>query len=115
MFIMPQFLRLILVASMVFVLSGCVHYMTVQQGIQLQQSQIDQLQVGMTKTQVEYILGTPNLIDPYHPNVWYYLYSDQPSRKPMTEQKLVVYFNNNDQVSKIGGDVKIPAGLTGAK
>jgi outer membrane protein assembly factor BamE len=111
--IMPQFLRLFLALSMVFVLSGCVHYMTIQQGVQLQQSQIDQLQPGMSKTQVEYVLGTPNLIDPYHPDTWYYIYTSMPSRQPMTEQKLAVYFNN-DQLVKVTGDFNIPSGLNGA-
>lgn len=107
---MPQILRLFLVAIMAFTLSGCVHYMTIEQGIELQQSQVNQLQAGMTEDQVKYILGTPNLVDPYHPDTWYYIYTNQPSHDDMTEQKLIVYFKN-DKLTKATGDFQIPAEL----
>lgn len=107
---MPQITRLFLVVMIILGLSGCAHYMTIQQGVELQQSQIDELKLGMTQAQVEYVLGTPNLVDPYHPNTWYYIYTNQPSHQAMTEQKLIVDFQNGKLV-KVTGDFKIPSGL----
>jgi outer membrane protein assembly factor BamE len=107
---MPQILRLLLVVVMSISLFGCAHQMTIQQGVQLQQEQINELKPGMTQAQVEYVLGTPNLIDPYHPNTWYYIYTNKINRDPMTQQKFVVYFKNN-QLIKATGDFVIPANL----
>lgn len=112
---MPKLIRLALIISTSLFLSACNNFkpyeIPIQQGTQLQQSQVDQLKPGMTQDQVEYILGTPNLKDPYHPNNWYYIYTMQQNYEPMQEQKLIVYFNNNDQVTKVTGDFKIPQGL----
>ncbi len=107
---MPQILRLLLVAILSITLFGCAHQMTIEQGVQLKQSQVDELEAGMTQAQVQYILGTPNLIDPYHPNDWYYIYTNKVNRDPETEQKLEVSFKNGLLV-KVTGDFKAPAGL----
>ena len=40
-------------------LSGCVYRMDIQQGNYLEGKTVDQLQVGMTRAQVRYLLGTP--------------------------------------------------------
>src|SRR4030088_411239 len=40
-------------------LSGCVYRMNIQQGNYLEGKTVDQLQVGMTRSQVRYLLGTP--------------------------------------------------------
>lgn len=107
---MPQILRLLLVASLSMTLFGCAHQMTIEQGIELQQSQVDKLEPGMSQAQVQYILGTPNLIDPYHPNDWYYIYTNKVNRDPETEQKLEASFQNG-QLVKVTGDFKVPEGL----
>ena len=40
-------------------LSGCVYRMNIQQGNYLEGRTVDQLQVGMTRSQVRFLLGTP--------------------------------------------------------
>lgn len=67
--------------------------MQVEQGVAPTADQIAQLKVGLTKDQVSYLLGTPNLTDPYHPNTWYYIYTNKENRKPLVQQELVVHFN----------------------
>ncbi len=44
-------------------LKGCVYHMPIQQGNFLEQRAVSQLQVGMTRSQVRYLLGTPMLGD----------------------------------------------------
>ena len=43
--------------------SGCVYRMDIQQGNYLEGKTVDQLQVGMTRSQVRYLLGTPMVPD----------------------------------------------------
>lgn len=72
--------------------------MQIEQGVVITPAQVQELQVGMSQDQVTYILGTPNLVDPYHPDTWYYIYTNQESHQPMTETKIIVHFDANDKV-----------------
>jgi len=56
---------------------GCrlVYKQNIQQGNAIEQDKLDQLKLGMTKTQVAYLLGTPAVADPFHQDRWDYFYS----------------------------------------
>ena len=84
--------------AMILGLSGCAYQMQIQQGVDLTSQQISQLKVGMTQAQVTFLLGTPNLIDTYHPNAWYYIYTNKENREPLQSSRLVVNFNAQGQV-----------------
>lgn len=79
-----------------------VYRMTVQQGNIVAEEMIDQLQLGMTKPQVQYVLGTPMLADMFHTNRWDYTYSIRRGHKPMEVKPLTVWFEN-DQLVRIDG------------
>jgi len=81
-------------------LPGCVYRMAIQQGNFLEERAITQLQVGMTRSQVRYLLGTPMVPDAFDRDRWDYLYYLKKGRvrKP-DERHLIVYFQE-DKVSK---------------
>ena len=86
-------------------LGGCVYRIDVQQGNYLEGKAVDQLQVGMTRTQVRYLLGTPMVPAPFDKDRWDYLYffqSGKRLRKP-DERHLVVFFKD-DKVAKFERD-----------
>lgn len=94
----------LLVASAVLTLTltGCIlrpYQNPVQQGILLSAPQIAKLQVGMTQDQVSYLLGAPNLIDPYHPDTWYYIYTNEQNYQPLVQHQIVVNFNPAGQMT----------------
>jgi outer membrane protein assembly factor BamE len=83
-----------------FALQGCVYRMTIQQGNFLEERTVNQLQVGMTRSQVRYLLGTPMVPDAFDRDRWDYLYFLKSTRlKAPFEQHLIVYFQE-DKVSK---------------
>jgi outer membrane protein assembly factor BamE len=84
--------------SLSLLLSSCAYQMQIQQGVNLSAEQISGLKVGMTQAQVTFLLGTPNLIDTYHPNAWYYIYTNKENRQPLQSNRLVVYFNTQGLV-----------------
>lgn len=47
--------------------------MDVPQGNRVEPELVEQLEVGMSKSQVEFLLGTPAVIDPYRPDIWHYI------------------------------------------
>jgi outer membrane protein assembly factor BamE len=77
-------------------LGGCVYRMDVQQGNYLEGKAVDQLQVGMTRTQVRYLLGTPLVPDVFDKDRWDYLYYFRHGRRrPEDPRRLVVYFKDD--------------------
>ena len=74
-------------------LSGCVYRMNIQQGNYLEGRTVDQLQVGMTRSQVRYLLGTPMVPDAFDKERWDYLYYFKKGRwKRPEERHLIVWF-----------------------
>jgi len=67
-------LRLIALAAFAALLCGCVYRMNIQQGNFLEAGKVDQLQVGMTRSQVRFLLGTPMVPDAFNDDRWDYLY-----------------------------------------
>ena len=76
----------------------------IQQGNVLQQKDINRLQLGMTKNQVKFIMGTPMLVDTFHLERWDYLYLlNAPGKKPVRER--VTLFFEDDSLIQIAGDL----------
>ena len=88
-----------------FMLQGCVYHMPIQQGNFLEQHAVTQLQVGMTRSQVRYLLGTPMVPDSFDRDRWDYLYFLKLGNMHtnILHRHLIVYFAE-DKVSKY--DVK---------
>lgn len=56
-------------------ISACSpHRMNVRQGNFITQSLIDQVEVGMTREQVQFLLGRPLASGPFNPDRWDYIY-----------------------------------------
>lgn len=107
--------RTIIALMLLTMFSSCAiiepYHIQIQQGMKLTSKQIEQVKPGMSKSQVQYILGTPNVVDPYHPNAWYYVYTNELSGRPRTEKKLMVTFDQEEKVVSIGGDFPPPSDL----
>jgi outer membrane protein assembly factor BamE len=74
-------------------LSGCVYRMNIQQGNYLEGRTVDQLQVGMTRSQVRFLLGTPMVPDAFDKERWDYLYYFKKGHwKRPQERHLIVWF-----------------------
>ena len=79
--------------------AGCTVYkIDIQQGNTLDQEQIDKIKVGMTHKQVRFVLGTPTLQDPFHPERWDYIYSFKPGNGELFKQRLTLFFQQNKLV-----------------
>ncbi|MBK1723580.1 outer membrane protein assembly factor BamE [Thiocystis violacea] len=82
-----------------------VYKMTVQQGNIITSEMVDSLELGMTKRQVEFVLGTPLLTDFFHTNRWDYTYTIKRGHKEMEQRDLTLYFQD-DKLSRIAGDIR---------
>lgn len=78
-----------------------VYRIDVPQGNYLEQDKIDQLQVGMNKEQVQYLLGTPLLKDSFATQRWDYIFIKREGHNDPIQHSLLVYFNQQGLVSEI--------------
>ncbi|OLS62499.1 outer membrane protein assembly factor BamE [Pseudomonas putida] len=89
-------------------LAGCsfpgVYKIDIQQGNVVTQDMIDQLRPGMTRRQVRFIMGNPLIQDTFHTNRWDYLYSLQPGGGERQQERISIFFNENDQLASLSGD-----------
>ncbi len=91
----------ILIATSLY-LTGCaIHHPEIQQGNVITDDMVSQLAKGMTKKQVKFVLGTPSIRDPFHPDRWDYVYSLDTGKKAQARKRkhLVVFFKG-DRLSR---------------
>jgi outer membrane protein assembly factor BamE len=89
-------------------LAACVYRMDVQQGNLLDADQIEQVEVGMTRSQVRFLLGTPMVIDSFDADRWDYVYSLRRGHsREVTRRHLVVWFEG-DKVTRIEEPLPVP-------
>lgn len=98
-------------------LSGCSVFSPytppVQQGKIITSDMIQQVQPGMTEQQVQFILGTPDIRDPFATNQFVYYYSfQQRMNAPRESKQLVLTFKDNKLVG-IAGDYPPPQEVFG--
>lgn len=92
---MRNLLILILPAVLGLGPAGCsVYKIDIQQGNSLETRQVNELEPGMSREQVVYLLGTPLIQDPFHPGRWDYVYSFKPGGGEPESQHLTLYFDN---------------------
>ena len=70
-----------------------VHKIEVQQGNLITDEMVDLLRPGLTQRQVQYVMGTPLVIDTFNPNHWDYVYQYRFSDGAIKERKLRVIFD----------------------
>ncbi len=90
---MPR-IPLISILAICIGLTGCVYRMDIQQGNYLDGKAVGQLKVGMTRSQVRYLLGTPMVEDVFNKSRWDYVYYYKRGyvRRPL-QSRVIVYFN----------------------
>lgn len=86
-----------------------VYRIDIPQGNIITQEMVDQLRPGLTKRQVNFILGTPLIRDTFDQDRWDYVYSYQPGGGDRVQERLVVFFEEGALVS-FGGDFTQSAG-----
>ncbi|MCC7547681.1 MAG: outer membrane protein assembly factor BamE [Burkholderiales bacterium] len=98
-----MFLRIVLLAF-TLALSSCFltpHRIDIQQGNYFDPEAVAKLKPGMTRSQVRFLLGTPLVADPFHPDRWDYLFIQRPEGKLELERRLTVWFDGDRLVRAV--------------
>ena len=81
-----------------------VYKPTILQGSVLEMSDVNLLQVGMTKDMVMNLIGSPSIIDPFHQYQWDYINHSSIEGETKIQYHLRLIFDGNilDEIDKTG-------------
>lgn len=93
--------KFFIVLISIFSLTACgllppAYKVPVSQGNVLEMKQVNQLELGMSESQVKYVVGSPMIRDLYKPNEWQYVFSVIDANDKTIESEvsdLTLYFN----------------------
>lgn len=97
-----------------FALSACgiiqPYTAPVPQGKEIKDKKLLEIKPNMTKSEVVFILGSPDIIDTFNPNQYIYIntYKKYMQDKRFDESKLILTFNNQDKLVGISGNYEPP-------
>ncbi|MCP1727003.1 outer membrane protein assembly factor BamE [Natronospira proteinivora] len=95
-------IRTLLSLTLVLFLAACVYRQDIPQGNYLDDEDIEAVEVGMTQSQVRFLLGTPMLKTPFHGDRWlYHYYLDSRREHRSHRRDLTVFFDENGVVREI--------------
>ena len=98
---MTRYLIIAIALVSLFANSGCVYRQAIAQGNLVEQEDLDQAEVGMTRNQIRFLLGTPMIDDPFHKDQWDYIYYLKIGRKDATFKRWVSIMFEDGLVSEI--------------
>ena len=107
----PALKLILLTALIAIVSSGCVYRANISQGNLIKQDDLDQVEIGMTKNQVRFLLGTPMIDDPFHADRWDYVYYLKIGRKDADFQRWVSIQFVDNRVTDIQKDLELNPAL----
>ncbi len=100
-------LRLTIIVTLVAAIvtsSGCLYRMDIVQGNHIDAEVVSQLELGMSRRQVKFLLGSPAIVDVFQPDTWHYVYYLR-SGEDLSEQKRLMSLTfENDLLTDIKGD-----------
>ncbi len=87
--------KIFILVTTLLLLTGCVHKIDIQQGNIIEQDKVNKLHTGMSKGEVETLMGTPVLINTFNDNRVDYVYTMKRGSNARTEKSVILTFQEN--------------------
>jgi outer membrane protein assembly factor BamE len=107
-------MRFFLMLLVPILLCGCMlttHKIDIQQGNYVDQEMLAKLKPEMTRSQVRFILGTPLVVDVFHPDRWDYVYLSGFAGDVNRHRRITAVFDG-DKLKRLEGDIAPGENLT---
>ena len=103
-------LLIIITCIATLVAAGCsrfnvVHRIDIQQGNVVTQEKVNKLEPGMNPNQVQFVMGSPLIVDVFHEDRWDYIYYLKPGYEDPQEERVTLFFEN-DVLVRIDGTLQ---------
>jgi outer membrane protein assembly factor BamE len=99
---MKQLASIFFITIFITYMSSCSSFspykVPVLQGNIFEDEDLEKLSEGLTKEQVKFIFGTALIQDPFRKSRWDYFNSIKVGEKTIAENKLTIFFDENDLV-----------------
>jgi|TARA_X000000950_G_scaffold22715_1_gene24321 outer membrane protein assembly factor BamE len=99
---MKQLASIFFITIFIISMSSCSSFspykVPVLQGNIFEEEDLEKLSEGLTKEQVKFIFGTALIQDPFRESRWDYFNSIKVGEKTIAENKLTIFFDENDLV-----------------
>jgi len=94
-------------------LSACVYKLDTQQGNLLDADQVNAIELGMTRSQVRFLLGTPMVADPFTQDRWDYMYYFRAGKGGASRRSHVIVYFDGDTVARVDKPAELQKGPPG--
>ncbi len=78
-----------------------MHRINIQQGNAIDEQHVERLKIGMSKEEVQLIMGSPLVNDPFRTDQWLYVYQFRRSGGELEKQQNVTLHFVNNQLQRI--------------
>ena len=102
-------LAIVLCCVLASACSPFIYKIDVQQGNYVTQDVLDKVKVGMTKTEVRQVMGTPLLNDVFHADRWDYYFSSYKKGRQAGEPKRITLLFKDEKLQSFSGEAFPPA------
>ena len=107
-------MRILLLGLLALSLSACslLYRLPTRQGNVIDQRDLAKLQVGMTREQVKYVMGTPVVGNPFRDDRWDYFGYYKSPRGDVTTRTVSLYFDTANHLVKMEGVDQVASNKT---
>ena len=91
----------LLLLSLIFSLSACIYKMDIRQGNVVDADRMDKLEIGMSRRQVVDLIGSPQVLDPFHTQRWDYFSLNKTKNQRHTTQSILTLLFEGDKLNEI--------------
>lgn len=105
---MHRFSIIIFIAILGLLTACSIHKIDVQQGNVITQEMMEKLTIGMSKDQVQRLLGTPLIDDPFHSGRWDYIYRYMSGDTDDSQSAHVSLYFKDDKLERIERRTALP-------
>lgn len=95
------------------VISGCgvsMYRPDIPQGSLVTQEAVESVRLDMTKRQVRFLLGSPSIVDPFHPDRWDYVYRLKKGNGDQEQRSITLLFKDDKLVRVAANGFASPPG-----
>ncbi|MEL7024740.1 MAG: outer membrane protein assembly factor BamE [Pseudomonadota bacterium] len=93
--------RLLCLIVLIGSCSACVYRLAIQQGNIAKLDDVERVEVGMTPSQVRFLLGSPLVDDPFSSDRWDYVFSSRIGRDAQTTRRFLTVYFEDGKVARI--------------
>ena len=104
----PVLVSILVVATLG--LTGCsswVYKYDIAQGNYLSQDDVDKLRKGMSREQVQFVLGNSLLISPFSSDTWRYIHTMKSGKTDKTARREVIVHFVDNKLASVEGDIPV--------